>query len=175
MHPNERLLRQAYRAMANGDGRALAQLLTVDTQWICPVAGVWRGTWVPRPRTCVLGHTTRGRSGAIWSWSVVKRLPALVLSSGCVNSRAVNQIPASEEPRTTPVESRSVDLNSGPSGYNGSSNAMARPSICPVTGTTFGSAAERPCVQLAATDRCPVLPLSVVNVMSIVGVDPSNG
>ncbi|MEY2580907.1 MAG: hypothetical protein QOE09_756 [Ilumatobacteraceae bacterium] len=66
-------------------------------------------------------------------------------------------------------------VNSGPSGYNGSSNAMGRPSTCPVTGTTFGSAAERPCVQLAATDRCPVLPLSVVNVMSIVGLDPSNG
>jgi ketosteroid isomerase-like protein len=43
VHRNERLLRDAYTAMANGDGRALAKLLTVDSQWIIPGTGLLAG------------------------------------------------------------------------------------------------------------------------------------
>jgi ketosteroid isomerase-like protein len=47
VHPNEKVLRDAYVAMAAGDGRTLAQLLTPDTIWIIrgrgKLAGSYRG------------------------------------------------------------------------------------------------------------------------------------
>lgn len=36
MHANEELLRSTYAAMARGDGRALAGVLTPDTAWVIP-------------------------------------------------------------------------------------------------------------------------------------------
>lgn len=47
VHPNESVLRDAYAAMAAGDGRALAQLLTTETTWVIrgrgKLAGSYRG------------------------------------------------------------------------------------------------------------------------------------
>lgn len=47
MHPNERLLRGAYEAMARSDGRALAKLLEPSTRWVIagrgPVSGTYEG------------------------------------------------------------------------------------------------------------------------------------
>lgn len=47
VHPNESLVREAYSAMAAGDGRTLAKMLTPDTTWvICgkgALAGSYRG------------------------------------------------------------------------------------------------------------------------------------
>lgn len=47
MHANEALLRNAYAAMAAGDGRGLADLLMSDTTWIIcgsgKLAGSYRG------------------------------------------------------------------------------------------------------------------------------------
>ncbi len=48
VHPNERVLREAYAAIAAGDGRTLAKLLTPDTAWIIPgkskLSGTYRGS-----------------------------------------------------------------------------------------------------------------------------------
>jgi ketosteroid isomerase-like protein len=47
VHPNEAVLRDAYIAMAAGDGRTLAQLLTPETVWTIrgrgKLAGSYRG------------------------------------------------------------------------------------------------------------------------------------
>ncbi len=47
MHENERLIRGAYDAMARGDGRGLATMLTPETKWIIagrgPLAGTYTG------------------------------------------------------------------------------------------------------------------------------------
>ncbi|HUQ38756.1 MAG TPA: nuclear transport factor 2 family protein [Acidimicrobiales bacterium] len=47
MHENERIIRDAYAAMARGDGRGLATLLTPETRWIIagqgPLAGTYAG------------------------------------------------------------------------------------------------------------------------------------
>ena len=47
MHPNETALRNGYAAMAKGDGRQLAQLLGLSTEWHIPgrspLAGTYRG------------------------------------------------------------------------------------------------------------------------------------
>jgi ketosteroid isomerase-like protein len=47
MHPNEALIRRAYKAMAAGDGKSLAALLTPTTQWMIaghgPLAGTYTG------------------------------------------------------------------------------------------------------------------------------------
>lgn len=41
VHPNESLVREAYSAMAAGDGRTLAKMLTPDTTWvICGKGGL---------------------------------------------------------------------------------------------------------------------------------------
>ncbi|HUR49200.1 MAG TPA: nuclear transport factor 2 family protein [Acidimicrobiales bacterium] len=45
MHPNESLLRGAYEAMAAGDGRTLAELLTVDTTWVIRGRGRLSGSY----------------------------------------------------------------------------------------------------------------------------------
>ena len=45
MHANERLLRDAYAAMAAGDGRALAALLTPSTTWVIPGTGKLSGRY----------------------------------------------------------------------------------------------------------------------------------
>lgn len=45
MHENERLLRDAYDAMAKGDGRTLAGLLTPETAWVIPGANKLSGTY----------------------------------------------------------------------------------------------------------------------------------
>ena len=47
MHPNEKLIRNAYKAMKHGDGAALNMLLTPSTQWIIRgegnLAGIYTG------------------------------------------------------------------------------------------------------------------------------------
>jgi uncharacterized protein len=46
MHPNERLIRGAYDAMARRDGAMLAALLTPTTKWIVRGRGGVAGTYV---------------------------------------------------------------------------------------------------------------------------------
>ncbi|MEM9036223.1 MAG: nuclear transport factor 2 family protein [Actinomycetota bacterium] len=45
MHANEALIRDGYAAMARGDGRPLAALLTPQTQWIICGSGHLAGTY----------------------------------------------------------------------------------------------------------------------------------
>ena len=45
MHPNEAVLRDAYAAMAAGDGATLAQLLLPDTVWIIRGHGKLAGSY----------------------------------------------------------------------------------------------------------------------------------
>jgi hypothetical protein len=45
MHPNEAMLRDAYAAMAVGDGRALAKLLTPETTWVIAGSGALAGSY----------------------------------------------------------------------------------------------------------------------------------
>ena len=45
VHPNERLLRDAYDAMARGDGRTLGKLLTPETTWVIPGNGALAGRY----------------------------------------------------------------------------------------------------------------------------------
>ena len=45
VHDNERFVRELYDAMARGDGRQVAQALTVETQWIMPGSGLLSGTY----------------------------------------------------------------------------------------------------------------------------------
>lgn len=45
MHPNETLLRGAYEAMAAGDGRSLARLLSAETTWVICGEGKLAGTY----------------------------------------------------------------------------------------------------------------------------------
>src|SRR6266508_1314852 len=45
MHANEQFVRKMYDAMARGDGRQLARVLTAETQWIMPGRGLLSGTY----------------------------------------------------------------------------------------------------------------------------------
>ena len=45
MHANEMLLREAYEAMAAGDGRSLSRLLTSDTTWVICGRGSLAGSY----------------------------------------------------------------------------------------------------------------------------------
>ena len=45
MHPNEQVLRQAYAAMARGDGRQLAAFLDPSATWHIPGASPLAGTY----------------------------------------------------------------------------------------------------------------------------------
>ncbi len=45
MHPNEKVLREGYAAMARGDGKALAEMLSPDAQWTIPGRSPLAGTY----------------------------------------------------------------------------------------------------------------------------------
>jgi len=45
MHPNERLVRDTYDAMARGDGRAIAAVLGPSTRWVIRGEGSLAGTY----------------------------------------------------------------------------------------------------------------------------------
>lgn len=45
MHPNELLIRGTYEAMARGDGKKLAAILTPSTEWIIRGEGKLAGTY----------------------------------------------------------------------------------------------------------------------------------
>lgn len=46
MHPNEELIRNTYSAMARGDGRALAEVLSPDTLWVVPGSSTLSGRYI---------------------------------------------------------------------------------------------------------------------------------